>query len=80
MLMFVGFFCSLRSAHEELEIYRRKLNTLDDYERQIRLLRDEVSYLSTEKALLQERCFNFAQNTNTVYTLNRFLLLILSHI
>lgn len=45
----------LRSAHEELEIYRRKLNTLDDYERQIRLLRDEVSYLSTEKALLQER-------------------------
>lgn len=46
---------SLRSAHEQLEIYKRKLDTLDDYERQICLLRDEVSYLSTEKAMLQER-------------------------
>lgn len=45
----------MRSAHEQLEIYKRKLDTLDDYERQIRLLRDEVSYLSTEKAMLQER-------------------------
>uniref|UniRef100_UPI0037E858BE mitochondria-eating protein n=1 Tax=Semicossyphus pulcher TaxID=241346 RepID=UPI0037E858BE len=45
----------LRSAHEQLEIYKRKVDSLDDYERQIRLLRDEVSYLSTEKALLQER-------------------------
>ncbi|XP_037624787.1 mitochondria-eating protein isoform X1 [Sebastes umbrosus] len=45
----------LRSAHEEVEIYKRKLEALDDYERQIRLLKDEVSYLSTEKALLQER-------------------------
>lgn len=47
---------SLRSAHEEVEIYKRKLDSLEDYERQIRLLRDEVSYLSTEKAMLQERC------------------------
>lgn len=31
------------------------MDALDDYERQIRLLRDEVSYLSTEKAMLQER-------------------------
>ncbi|XP_060885032.1 mitochondria-eating protein [Labrus mixtus] len=45
----------LRSAHEQQEIYRRKLDALDDYERQIRLLRDEVSYLNTEKAMLQKR-------------------------
>ncbi|XP_054483511.1 LOW QUALITY PROTEIN: mitochondria-eating protein-like [Anoplopoma fimbria] len=45
----------LRSAHEQVEVYKRKLETLDDYERQIRLLRDEVSYLSTDKAMLQER-------------------------
>ncbi|XP_069378500.1 mitochondria-eating protein isoform X2 [Paralichthys olivaceus] len=45
----------LRAAHEQVEIYKRKLGALDDCERQIRLLRDEVSYLSTEKALLQER-------------------------
>ncbi|XP_035502398.2 mitochondria-eating protein [Scophthalmus maximus] len=45
----------LRSAHEQVEIYKRKLESLGDYERQIRLLRDEVSILSTEKAMLQER-------------------------
>ncbi|KAF1386148.1 hypothetical protein PFLUV_G00115150 [Perca fluviatilis] len=45
----------LRSAHEQVEIYKRKLEALDDNERQIRLLRDEVSYLSTEKVMLQER-------------------------
>ncbi|XP_062279893.1 mitochondria-eating protein [Scomber scombrus] len=45
----------LRSAHEQLEIYKRKLDALDDYERQVHLLRDEVSYLNTEKAMLQER-------------------------
>ncbi|KAM9763038.1 mitochondria-eating protein isoform 1-T2 [Menidia menidia] len=45
----------LRSAHEQVDIYKRKMDDLDDYERQIRLLRDEVSYLSTEKAMLQER-------------------------
>ncbi|XP_070688957.1 mitochondria-eating protein [Pempheris klunzingeri] len=45
----------LRSSHEQVEIYKRKLDALDDYERQIRLLRDEVAYLSTEKAVLQER-------------------------
>ncbi|XP_049910907.1 mitochondria-eating protein [Epinephelus moara] len=46
----------LRSAHEQVEMYKRKLETFDyDYERQIRLLRDEVSTLSTEKAMLQER-------------------------
>ncbi|KAM7011877.1 mitochondria-eating protein [Tautogolabrus adspersus] len=45
----------LRSAHEQQEIHRRKLDALDDYERQIRLLRDEVSYLNTEKAMMQNR-------------------------
>uniref|UniRef100_A0A668A1F5 Mitochondria-eating protein n=1 Tax=Myripristis murdjan TaxID=586833 RepID=A0A668A1F5_9TELE len=45
----------LRAAHEKAESYRRKLDTLDDYERQIRLLREEVSFLTTEKAMLQER-------------------------
>lgn len=55
-------FFSLRSAHEQVEIYKRKLDAVDDYERQIRLLRDEVSYLSAEKAMLQERY------SNTVHT------------
>uniref|UniRef100_A0A672IL95 Mitochondria-eating protein n=1 Tax=Salarias fasciatus TaxID=181472 RepID=A0A672IL95_SALFA len=45
----------LRSAHEQVDLYKRKLEVIDDYERQIRLLRDEVSYLTTEKAMLQER-------------------------
>ncbi|XP_068581492.1 mitochondria-eating protein [Cebidichthys violaceus] len=45
----------LRSALEQVEVYKRKLEALDEYERQIRLLRDEVSYLSTEKAMMQER-------------------------
>ncbi|XP_039985111.1 mitochondria-eating protein isoform X2 [Xiphias gladius] len=45
----------LRSAHEQEEIYKKKLDALDDNEHQIRLLRDEVSYLNTEKAMLQER-------------------------
>lgn len=45
----------MRSANEQLEIYKRKLDALNDYEQQIRLLREEVSYLSTEKAVLQER-------------------------
>ncbi|KAF7661431.1 hypothetical protein LDENG_00262100 [Lucifuga dentata] len=45
----------LHAAHEQMDIYKRQLDALDDYERQIQLLRDEVSFLSTEKALLQER-------------------------
>ncbi|XP_029002776.1 mitochondria-eating protein [Betta splendens] len=45
----------LQAAHEEVEIYKRRLATVEDYERQTRLLRDEVSYLSAEKAVLQER-------------------------
>lgn len=61
---------SLRSAHEQLEIYKRKLDALDDYERQIRLLRDEVSYLSTEKAMLQERYTTYTHTDPT--TQNNF--------
>ncbi|KAM9384281.1 mitochondria-eating protein [Pholidichthys leucotaenia] len=45
----------LQSAHEQIEFYKKKLDALDDYERQIQLLRQEVSYLSSEKAVLQER-------------------------
>lgn len=46
---------SLRSAHEQLDSYKRKLDTIDDYERQVCLLREEMTYLSTEKAMLQQR-------------------------
>ncbi|KAF7203386.1 mitochondria-eating protein [Nothobranchius furzeri] len=45
----------LQSAHEQVGIYKRKLDALDDYERQIRLLKEEVFYLNSEKAMLQER-------------------------
>lgn len=46
---------SLRLAHEQLDIYKRKVDTIDDYERQVGLLREEVTYLSEEKAMLQQR-------------------------
>ncbi|XP_076014904.1 mitochondria-eating protein [Genypterus blacodes] len=45
----------LHSAHDQVDTYKRQMDAVDDYERRIRLLRDEVSFLSTEKALLQER-------------------------
>ncbi|KAK6313970.1 hypothetical protein J4Q44_G00154290 [Coregonus suidteri] len=45
----------LRAACDQVETYKRKLNILDDYERQGRLLRDEVSFLTAEKSMLQER-------------------------
>ena len=45
----------MRAAHEQLEVYRRKVEVVDEYERQVRLLREEVSYLTSEKSLLQER-------------------------
>ncbi|XP_017278889.1 mitochondria-eating protein [Kryptolebias marmoratus] len=45
----------LRATNEQVEIYRRKLDALDEYERQIRLLRDEVSCLNAEKARLHDR-------------------------
>lgn len=45
----------LRAARDQVETYKRKLDVLDDYERQVRLLRDEVSFLTAEKSMLQER-------------------------
>ena len=45
----------LRSAHDQVELYRRKLDTFDDYDRQVRMLRDEVSILTAEKTVLRER-------------------------
>lgn len=68
-LLLWSLCCSLQTAHEKLEIYKRKLNTLNDYEQEIRLLRDEVSYLGTEKAMLQERCVcPQYTHANNVYT------------
>ncbi|XP_054876371.1 mitochondria-eating protein [Poeciliopsis prolifica] len=45
----------LRSANEQLDLYKRKQSTVHDYDRQIRLLKDELAYLSSEKMMLQER-------------------------
>nr|DBA29192.1 TPA: hypothetical protein GDO54_009443 [Pyxicephalus adspersus] len=43
----------LRTAQEKLDL--RKLDTIEDYERQIRLLKDEISILSAEKSVLHGR-------------------------
>lgn len=48
-------------------MYKRKFSSLDDYERRIRLLRDEFSYLSTEKSMLHQR---YANVSNRVYMVN----------
>ncbi|KAK0147252.1 Mitochondria-eating protein [Merluccius polli] len=45
----------LRATHEQLEVYKRKVEVVDEYERQVRLLREEVAYLTSEKSLLRER-------------------------
>ena len=45
----------LRAARDQVETYKRKLNVLDDSECQGCLLRDEVSFLTAEKSMLQER-------------------------
>lgn len=49
------FTFSLRSANEQVELYKRKLDALDDYEHQIRVLEDKVFYLNSEKNRLQDR-------------------------
>lgn len=41
---------SLQTAHEQLEMYKRKANSLDDYEQRIRLLREEFSCLSRSRS------------------------------
>uniref|UniRef100_A0A3P8XFX9 Mitochondria-eating protein n=1 Tax=Esox lucius TaxID=8010 RepID=A0A3P8XFX9_ESOLU len=53
----LGFILSfrLREAHDQIEIYKRKLVVLGDYEKQVQLLKDEVSFLTAEKSMLQER-------------------------
>ncbi|XP_069833717.1 mitochondria-eating protein isoform X2 [Dendropsophus ebraccatus] len=43
----------LRAAHDKLEL--RKLDSEEDYQRQIRLLKDEISILSAEKSILHGR-------------------------
>ncbi|RXM30347.1 Mitochondria-eating protein [Acipenser ruthenus] len=45
----------LRASRDQTDMYKRKLDVLDDFERQIRMLKDEVSYLTAEKSLLQDR-------------------------
>ncbi|XP_078801599.1 mitochondria-eating protein isoform X3 [Oryzias latipes] len=45
----------LHSAYEQVEIYKRRIRAPDDYERQIRLLREELLHLNMEKAMLQDR-------------------------
>ncbi|XP_035379829.1 mitochondria-eating protein isoform X2 [Electrophorus electricus] len=42
----------LQDAYEQMNLYKMKM---EDYDRQVRLLRDEVTYLTAEKTILQER-------------------------
>ncbi|XP_054646951.1 mitochondria-eating protein [Dunckerocampus dactyliophorus] len=39
----------LRSAHLQIELYKKKLDSYHDYDRQVSMLRDEVSYLSADR-------------------------------
>ncbi|XP_048864607.1 mitochondria-eating protein isoform X2 [Brienomyrus brachyistius] len=45
----------LQVACDQTELYKRKLDMLDDCERQIHLLKEEMSFLAAEKSLLQEK-------------------------
>ncbi|MBN3295993.1 MIEAP protein, partial [Amia calva] len=45
----------LQAACDQADLYKRKVDVLDDYERQIRMLKEEVSFLTAEKSLLQDR-------------------------
>lgn len=45
----------LRAAQDQVSSYKRKLDVLDDHERQVRILKDEVSFLTAEKSVLQDR-------------------------
>nr|XP_033801537.1 mitochondria-eating protein isoform X2 [Geotrypetes seraphini] len=45
----------LRASKEMAAVNERKLNILNEHERQIRLLKDEINLLSTENSLLQNR-------------------------
>nr|XP_057929860.1 mitochondria-eating protein [Doryrhamphus excisus] len=39
----------LRSAQLQIELYKKKLDSYHDYDRQVSMLRDEVSYLSADR-------------------------------
>ncbi|KAM8889685.1 mitochondria-eating protein isoform 1-T1 [Synchiropus picturatus] len=60
----------LQAAHDQLEIYKRKLDSVDEYERQICVLQDEVSFLTREKAMLQERLAS-SRSSSPLPTLKR---------
>ncbi|XP_069779191.1 mitochondria-eating protein [Narcine bancroftii] len=45
----------LRAFRDQVRYYKQKVDVLDNYEHKIRQLKDEVSFLSAEKSLLQER-------------------------
>ncbi|XP_028658896.2 mitochondria-eating protein-like [Erpetoichthys calabaricus] len=45
----------LNASQEEAEMYKRKLDILDDYERRVRMLKNEIATLSAEKSYIQER-------------------------
>ncbi|KPP56484.1 hypothetical protein Z043_125891 [Scleropages formosus] len=40
---------------DQADLYKRKLDLLEDFERQVCLLKEEVSFLTAEKSLLQDR-------------------------
>lgn len=66
---------SLRTAQEKLDL--RKIDATEDYERQIRLLKDEISILSAEKSVLHGRyCFkrNLWSEINIIHSM--FFLLV----
>ncbi|KAA0708694.1 Mitochondria-eating protein [Triplophysa tibetana] len=46
---------ALRAAQDQVSSYKRKLDVLDDHDRQVRFLEDEVSFLAAEKSVLQDR-------------------------
>lgn len=60
----------LRATQDQVALYKRKLDVLDDYERQVRILKDEVSFLTAEKSVLQER---YVWHENTLkHVLHKF--------
>ncbi|XP_072108819.1 mitochondria-eating protein isoform X1 [Mobula birostris] len=45
----------LSAVREQVRYYKQKVDILGDYDHKIRQLKDEVSFLSAEKSILQER-------------------------
>lgn len=48
------FFSRLADAQDEIHKLRSKAGLVDDYERQVRNLRDELSLASTKKSYLDK--------------------------